>query len=103
MFHQTYDTVLHSLGLSAIFAATPLTVVFIMLGMLKRSPQLSALVSLLACIAVATLTYRTPVLTAVNFGSYGTAFSLLTVIRIIVNAILDWRRMRRATSAARRC
>ena len=87
MYHQTYDPVAHSLALSAIFAAAPLTVMFIMLGMLKRSPQLSALVSLLACVAVATLVYRTPLLTAVKFGLYGTAFSLLTVIWIILNAI----------------
>jgi lactate permease len=87
MYQQVYDPVAHSLGLSAIFAAAPLTVMFIMLGVLKRSPQLSALVSLLACIAVATLVYRTPALTAVNFGIYGAAFSLLTVIWIIVNAI----------------
>jgi len=87
MYQQVYDPVAHSLGFSAIFAAAPLTVMFIMLGLLKRSPQFSALVSLLACIAVATLVYRTPVVTAVNFGLYGAAFSLLTVIWIIVNAI----------------
>jgi lactate permease len=87
VYQQVYDPVGHSLALSAIFAAAPLTVMFIMLGVLKRSPQLSALVSLLACIAVATLVYGTPTLTAANFALYGAAFSLLTVIWIILNAI----------------
>jgi lactate permease len=87
VYQQVYDPVAHSLGLSAIFAAAPLTVMFIMLGVFKRSPQLSALVSLLACIAVATLVYGTPLGMAVNFGLYGAAFSLLTVIWIILNAI----------------
>jgi lactate permease len=87
VYQQVYDPVARSLGLSAIFAAAPLTVMFVMLGVLKRSPQLSALVSLLACIAVATLVYGTPIATALNFGLYGAAFSLLTVIWIILNAI----------------
>ena len=87
MYQQAYDPVVHSLGLSAIFAAAPLTVMFVMLGGFKRSPQVSALVSLLACIAVAVLVYGTPLPTAVNFALYGAAFSLLTVIWIILNAI----------------
>jgi lactate permease len=87
VYQQLYDPVAHSLGLSAIFAAAPLTVMFVMLGVLKRSPQFSALVSLLACIAVATIVYRTPALTAMDFAMYGAAFSLLTVIWIILNAI----------------
>lgn len=87
MYQQVYDPVAHSFGLSAIFAAAPLTVMFVMLGVLKRSPQLSALVSLVACVLVATIVYGMPVGAALNSGLYGMAFSLLTVVWIIVNAI----------------
>ncbi len=87
MYHQVYDPVAHSLGLSAIFAAAPLTVMFIMLGGFKRSPQLSALTSLLVCLAIAVLVYSMPVEVAVNSAIYGAAFSMLTVVWIIVNAI----------------
>jgi lactate permease len=87
MYQQIYDPVAHSLGMSAIFAGAPLTVMFVMLGVLKRSPQFSALISLLACILVAVLVYRVPALTAIDCGLYGAAFSLLTVIWIILNAL----------------
>jgi len=87
MYQQVYDPVAQSLGLSSVFAAAPLTVMFVMLGLLKRSPQFSALVSLFACVAVATLVYGMPVPIALNCGLYGMAFSLLTVVWIIVNAI----------------
>jgi len=87
MYQQVYDPVAGSLGLSAIFAAAPLTVMFIMLGGFKRSPQLSALVSLLICLAIAVAVYGMPVGVAVNSAVYGAAFSMLTVIWIIVNAI----------------
>jgi lactate permease len=87
MYQQVYDPVAHSLGLSAIFAAVPLTVMFVMLGVFKRSPQLSAVASLVVVLAVATLVYGMPPTVALNSGLYGAAFSLLTVIWIILNAI----------------
>jgi hypothetical protein len=54
MYQQVYDPIAHSLGLTSVFAAIPLTLMFIMLGVFKRSPQLSALVSLLATLARST-------------------------------------------------
>jgi lactate permease len=87
MYQQVYDPVAHSLGLSAIFAAAPLTVMFIMLGGFKRSPQLSALVSLVVCLMVAVFVYAMPVGAALNSAVYGAVFSMLTVIWIIVTAI----------------
>ena len=78
MYQQVYDPVAGSLALSAIFAAAPLTVMFIMLGGFKRSPQLSALVSLLICLAIAVAVYGMPVGVAVNSAVYGAAFSMLT-------------------------
>ena len=44
MYKQVYDPVVHSLGLTSLFAAIPLTLMFVMLGVFKRSPQLSAFV-----------------------------------------------------------
>src|SRR5271169_3774763 len=60
MYQQVYDPVAGSLGLTSLFAAIPLTLMFVMLGVFKRSPQLSALVSLAATVAVATLVYPMP-------------------------------------------
>jgi lactate permease len=87
MYQQVYDPVAHSLGLTSIFAAIPLTLMFIMLGVFKRSPQLSALVSLLATLAVATLVYPMPLSAALSSGLFGVAFAILTIAWILVNAM----------------
>jgi lactate permease len=87
MYQQIYDPVAGSLGLTSIFAAIPLTLMFVMLGVFKRSPQLSALVSLIACLAIAVLIYRMPPGVALNSGAYGVAFSMMTIGWILVNAM----------------
>ena len=87
MYQQVYDPVVHSLGLTSLFAAIPLTLMFVMLGVFKRSPQLSALVSLAATVAVATLVYPMPFSAALNSGLYGVAFAILTIAWILVNAM----------------
>ncbi len=87
MYQQVYDPVAHSLGLTSIFAAIPLTLMFVMLGVFKRSPQMSALVSLLATLAVATLVYPMPLAAALDSGLFGVAFAILTIAWILVNAM----------------
>src|SRR5271166_5273261 len=87
MYQQVYDPVAHSLGLTSIFAAIPLTLMFVMLGVFKRSPQLAALVSLLATLAVATLVYPMPLGAALDSGLFGVAFAILTIAWILVNAM----------------
>ncbi|OWT80454.1 MULTISPECIES: L-lactate permease [unclassified Achromobacter] len=87
MFQQIYDPVGGSLFLSSLCAALPLLAMFIMLGWLRVAPHLAALVSLVVCILVAVLAYRMPVGATLNSGVYGAAFSVLTVLWIIVNAI----------------
>jgi lactate permease len=87
MYQQVYDPVAHSLGLTTIFAAIPLTLMFVMLGIFKRSPQLSALTSLVACLAVATLIYPMPLGVALNTGLFGVAFAVMTIGWILINAM----------------
>lgn len=87
MYQQVYDPVADSLGLTSLFAAIPLTLMFVMLGVFKRSPQLSALVSLAATVAVATLVYPMPFSAALNSGLFGVAFAMLTIAWILVNAM----------------
>ena len=87
MYQQIYDPVAGSLGWSSVFAAIPLTLMFLMLGVFKRSPQLSALVSLIVCLAVAVLVYSMPFSVALNSGGYGVAFSMMTIGWILINAM----------------
>src|SRR5918911_1494227 len=53
MYHQVYDPVSNSLGLSTIFAVLPLLTLFVLLGGLKLAAQWAALVSLAVAILVA--------------------------------------------------
>jgi lactate permease len=87
MFQQVYDPIAHSLGLSSIFAALPLLTMFVLLGGLKWAPYLSAFIALLVATAVAVLVYGMPVPVTLNVALYGAAFSALTVLWIIINAI----------------
>ena len=87
MYQQVYDPVAHSFGLTAIFAAIPLTLMFVALGIFKRSPQFSALTSLIACLAVATLIYPMPLGVALNSGLFGVAFAVMTIGWILINAM----------------
>lgn len=87
VYQQIYDPVAGSLGWTSIFAVIPLTLMFVMLGVLKRSPQLSALTSLVVCLAVAVLVYSMPLGVALNSGGYGVAFSMMTIGWILINAM----------------
>ena len=60
---------------------------FVMLGIFKRSPQLSALVSLIACLAVATLVSPMPLGVALNSGLFGVGFAVMTIGWILINAM----------------
>ncbi|EJL83504.1 L-lactate permease [Herbaspirillum sp. CF444] len=87
MFQQIYDPVNGSLFVSALCAMLPLLSMFVMLGWLKISPHISAVISLLICAVVAGFVYDMPWATVANVGVYGAVFSVLTVLWIIVNAI----------------
>ena len=51
MYHQVYDPVGNSLGLSSIFAVLPIVTLFILLGGLKMKAHWAALISLAVAIA----------------------------------------------------
>jgi lactate permease len=87
MFLQVYDPVARSIAVSSAYAALPLLSMFLMLGWLKMSPHVSAIVSLIISMAVAGFMYHMPAITILNVSIYGAAFSTLTVLWVIVNAI----------------
>ena len=53
MYQQVYDPVSESLGLSSIFAALPLVVLFALLGGAKLKAQWASLIALGAALLVA--------------------------------------------------
>jgi lactate permease len=87
MYHQSFDPVGHSLGLSSIFAVLPLVTLFVLLGGLKWKAQWAALTSLGVGLIVAVAVYGMPVGQAVLSGSEGAAFGLFPIMWIVVTAI----------------
>jgi lactate permease len=87
MYRQVLDPISHSLGLSAIFAALPLLVLFVLLGVVRVTAWISALVALAVSLIVATVVYPMPIGQAFLAASLGAAFGFFPILWIVINAI----------------
>ena len=87
MYQQVLDPVGGSLGLTAIFAAIPLLVLFVLLGVLRVTAWLAGLLSLLVAILVAVLVYPMPLGQAVLAATEGGTFGFFPILWIVINAI----------------
>jgi len=87
MFHQIFDPVHGSLGLSTVFAVLPLLTVFLLLGVLKMRAQWVALIALVVSVIVAIAIYHMPAGQALSAGAEGAAFGLFPIMWIVINAI----------------
>jgi lactate permease len=87
MYRQVLDPVSGSLGLSAIFAALPLLVLFVLLGVLRVTAWISALISLAVALVIATVVYPMPADQAFLSASLGAAFGFFPILWIVINAI----------------
>jgi lactate permease len=87
MYTQVFDPVGDSLGLSAIFAAIPIVVLFVLLGGIKMKAHLAALISLATAILVAIVVYGMPVGQTLNSGLEGAVFGLFPIMYIVFMAL----------------
>ncbi|HEY6779244.1 MAG TPA: L-lactate permease [Thermoleophilaceae bacterium] len=87
MYTQDFDPVSGSLGLTAIFAALPLIVLFLLLGGVRMKAQWAALIALGVAIAVALIVYGMPAGQTALSASEGAAFGLFPIMWIVVTAI----------------
>jgi lactate permease len=87
MYHQIFDPIGHSLGLSTIFAVLPLLTIFVLLGVVKMKAQWASLITLVVAVIVATTVYGMPTSQAVSSAGEGAAFGLFPIMWIVVNAI----------------
>lgn len=85
---QIYTPIGGSLGLSVLFAALPLLVVALMLGVLRSPAWRAAAVALAVALAVAVFVYRMPVSLALASAVYGGAFGLFPIGWLVYSAIL---------------
>jgi lactate permease len=83
---QNYDP-LHSPVLSTILAALPVVVLLGSIALLRIRVHISALVGLVAALAIALLAYQMPVKAALGASLYGAAFGLFPIGWIILNVI----------------
>ena len=91
MWQHNYEPLSGSLGLSAIVAAVPVFVLFLMLGVLRRPAWMSALTALVSAFVVALGVYGMPIKLALISTVYGAAFGIFPIAWIVFAAIMLYR------------
>jgi hypothetical protein len=87
MYTQVFDPVGDSLGLSSIFAALPLLILFVLIGVVRMAAHWAALIGFSVALLVAIVIYDVPLGQALDSGLEGAAFGLFPIMWIVVNAI----------------
>jgi L-lactate permease len=87
VFRQVYDPVAGNIFISALVAAIPLLVLFVMLAVLRLPAWLSAVASMLSAAILAVLGWRMPVSLSVSSTTEGIAFGLWPISWIVLNAV----------------
>jgi len=91
MWQHNYEPLSGSLGLSAVVAAVPILVLFLMLGVLRKPAWMSALSALASALLVSLVVYGMPVKLALLSMIYGAAFGLFPIAWIVFAAIMLYR------------
>src|SRR5258705_1553079 len=87
MWQHNYAPLNGSLGLSAVVAAVPIFVLFLMLGVFRRPAWMSALAALVSAVLVPIGAYGLPVHLAALSILYGAAFGNFPISLIVFPAI----------------
>jgi lactate permease len=91
MWQHNYEPIGGSLALSALVAAIPIAVLFVMLGVLRKAAWISALSALVSAIIVALLAYGMPADLAVIATIYGAAYGVFPIAWIVFASIMMYR------------
>src|SRR5215210_7221194 len=87
MYEQIYEPVANSLALSALVAAIPILVLFVLLAGIRIAAQWAALATLVVALVLAVVVYRMPIDLALDSTVLGVAFGLFPIVWHAVNAI----------------
>ena len=87
MYEQVYEPVAGSLALSALVAAIPIVVLFVLLAGVRVAAQWASLATLAVALVIAVLVYGMPVGLALDSTLLGVAFGLFPIVWIVLNAI----------------
>ncbi|SHH08337.1 lactate permease [Jatrophihabitans endophyticus] len=96
MYKQILDPIADSLGWSALLAALPLVLLFVLLGVFRVRAWAASLLGLGAAILVAAVGYGMPWGQVLLAGSEGAAFGLFPAMWIVANAIWVYEMTRRS-------
>jgi lactate permease len=91
MWQHNYEPIGGSLGLSAVIAAIPIVVLFVMLGLLRKPAWVSALAALISAMIVAVAVYGMPADLAVISTIYGAAYGVFPIAWIVFASIMLYR------------
>ncbi|HEV3142188.1 MAG TPA: lactate permease LctP family transporter, partial [Vicinamibacterales bacterium] len=91
MWQHNYAPVGGSLAASALVAALPVFVLFLMLGVLRKPAWMSALSALGSAMVVALLVYGMPVQLALISTVYGAAYGIFPIAWIVFSSIMLYR------------
>lgn len=86
MFEQIYAP-LGNIYVSALFAAIPIIVLLLMLGVFRTAAHWAALAGLVSALLVALIFYGMPFGLATSSALYGAAFGLFPIVWIVINAL----------------
>jgi lactate permease len=91
MWQHNYMPIGGSLYLSALVAAVPVFVLFLMLGILRKPAWMSAMAALASALAVALGVYGMPLRLALVSTIYGAAYGVFPIAWIVFSSILLYR------------
>ncbi|MDQ1538167.1 MAG: lactate permease [Actinomycetota bacterium] len=91
MFNQTTDPIAGSLVLSALCAALPLLLLFVLIGFFRVKAPKAVFASLTLSIVLAVVGWKMPVGQALSATAEGLAFGLFPILWILVNALWVYR------------
>jgi lactate permease len=91
MWQHNYEPVAGSLGISAVAAAVPVVVLFVMLGVLRKPAWMSAATALVSALLVSLVVYGMPVNLALISAIYGAAFGIFPIAWIVFASIMLYR------------
>jgi lactate permease len=91
VWQHNYEPVAGSLGMSALVAAIPIIVLFIMLGGLRKPAWISAVAALISALAVSLVAYGMPMQLALASTLYGAAYGMFPIAWIVFASIMLYR------------
>src|SRR5262245_38097952 len=91
MWQHNYTPIAGNLYASALVAALPVFVLFLMLGILRKPAWMSALSALASALAVALIVYGMPVPLAIVATIYGAAYGLFPIAWVVFSSIMLYR------------